>query len=281
MTSKRAVLTIFDFKDYKSFVRHKVDAQSGPRSGQRSALAAAMSCQLAYLSKVLNHSTGAELSLEQAEAAAHFFSLNKVELSYFIALVSEARAGTESLKEYWREQAKQIHSESRQLVSRIHFDQPLNESEMAAYYSEWYYSAIHMCVGIRGFQTPEKIAGYFKLDLTTVQKTLNFLLTAKLVKKVQARYELSHRKIHLKKDSPYVGKHHLNWKLQAMNNLGQPHSSDLHYTSVVTLSKDDFEKIRLLFFEAIEKARSTVAESEEQILACYALDFFKFNSRTI
>lgn len=272
---KRTTSNIFDFKDYKAFILNRIDTQVGSRSGQRSALAAAMACQLAYLSKVLNSSSASDLSLEQAEAAARFFALNKVETSYFIALVSESRAGTESLKEYWREQAKNLVHESRQLASRIQFDQPLNDTEMAIYYSEWYYSAVHVCVGIEHLQKPEKMASYLNLKLEVVQSVLNFLKSANLVKKVGDRYQMANRKIHLKKDSPYVGKHHLNWKLQAMNNLGTHDSTDMHYTSVVSISKSDFEKMRMMFFEMITQARTTVAESDEQILACYAVDLFK------
>lgn len=277
MTTKRSVSNLFDFSDYRAFILFKLDDQQGPRSGQRSALAAAMACQLAYLSKVLNSSSGADLSLEQAEAAARFFSLNKVETSYFIALVSEARAGTETLKEYWREQTQSLKRESRQLSSRIHFDQPLSEPEMAVYYSEWYYAAVHVCVSIERLQKPEKIASYLNLNLETVQRALNFLKAANLVKKVGDHYQMANRKIHLKKDSPFVGKHHLNWKLQAMNNLGVQDNTDMHYTSVVSISKADFEKMRMMFFEMIDKARETVANSEEQVLACYAVDLFKYN----
>jgi len=276
MTMKRSVANIFGFKDYKSFLLAELETQPG-RSGQRSALASAMGCQLAYLSKVLHPDSEAHLSLEQAEAAARFFALNKVETSYFITRVSEARAGTESLKEYWREQAKNLIHESRELSSRIHFEQPLTLAEMSIYYSEWYYAAIHVCVGVESLQKPEKMAAYLKLDLEVVQRTLHFLKAAHLIRRVGDRYEMASRKIHLKKDSPFVGKHHFNWKLQAMNNIGSLDSSDMHYTSVVTLSKKDFEKIRLLFMESIEKARSVVADSEEQIMACYAIDFFKYN----
>lgn len=277
MTTKRATHTVFDFKDYRAYLLSKLTPQEGLRSGQRSALAAAMSCQLAYLSKVLN-SAQADLSLEQAEAACRFFALNKLETSYFIALVSEARAGTESLKEYWKDQARHLAQESHQLAPRIQFEQPLSDSEMSIYYSEWYYSAIHVCVSIDKFQKPEKIASYLNLPLETVIKTLNFLKSVNLVKKVGDHYHMSTRRIHLKKNSPHVSRHHLNWKLQAMHNVGSQDAMDVHYTSVVSIAESDFQKMRSLFMEMIEKARTTVASSEEQVLACYALDFFKFKN---
>lgn len=56
--------SIFDYSDYKAFIL-SVD-QSRPR-GFRKSLAAAIPCQTAYVSQVLNG--GAHFNLEQAEAA--------------------------------------------------------------------------------------------------------------------------------------------------------------------------------------------------------------------
>lgn len=266
-------ISVFDFIDYKKFIVSHLDTPTKERSGRRSAMARSMGCKLAYLSRVLN--ADADLSLEQAEAACRFLTLSKLETSYFLALVAHARAGTSRLREYWLNEITRLKQERRSLKSRISFEQPLTESQRLIYYSHWYFVAIHVCVGIESVQTPEQIAKYLRLPLGTVLKTLRFLHGAGLIAKKGEAYFPTQKRLHVSKESPLVARHHLNWKLQAMENLAKESESDLHYSSVVSISKDDFEEIRAILFELIEKVRSKVARSKDEVLVCYALDLFQ------
>ncbi|HEY1080196.1 MAG TPA: hypothetical protein VGE46_08860, partial [Bdellovibrio sp.] len=69
--SKR--LHLYDFEDYKAYLRHRAEAERGVKS----ALAKALNCQSAYISQVLNEN--AHLSLEQGDAANTFFAHSEKE----------------------------------------------------------------------------------------------------------------------------------------------------------------------------------------------------------
>ena len=60
-----------------------------------------------------------------------------------------------------------------------------------------------------------------------------------------------------------------------MRSLEQQNDSDLHYSSVVSISHDDVLKIKADLIKQIENTKAVVKASPEEELCCFALDFFK------
>lgn len=266
---------VFDFKDYKSCLQWLLDAASQHSKGQKTLLAAAMGCQPSYLSRVFGGL--AHLSLEQVESAARHFVLSKPESAYFIALLGEERAGTQALKDYWRRQQKRALEERLELKNRVDLENPLTEEQKATYFSSWHMAAVHAAVAIESLQTISSIASYLRLSKTLVRSDLDFLCAHGLVKRVDGKFTIGNRALHLAKESPLVQKHHLNWKLRSMDALNQPKASDLHYCSLVALSRSDLEKLKERMLSAVEEIRGTVAASKEETLACYSLEIFELD----
>ncbi len=68
----------------------------------------------------------------------------------------------------------------------------------------------------------------------------------------------------------------MNWRIKAIENLEKNISSEgLHYSSVITLSNADFEKISEVLIQAIEMNKITIKDSSSEIPACFNIDFFK------
>jgi hypothetical protein len=79
----------------------------------------------------------------------------------------------------------------------------------------------------------------------------------------------------LEKESPFIIKHHTNWRLKAIQSFEQESERELHYTSVISLSQSDVLKLKTLFVNSIDKYNEIVRPSKEEACYCLCLDFFK------
>ena len=87
--------------------------------------------------------------------------------------------------------------------------------------------------------------------------------------------KVGNARLHLAGDSPLIQKHHINWRLKAIQNLEDDSSKSLHYSSIVSLAASDAEVIHEQLIQTIQKLKSVVRESPEEELRSICLDFFK------
>lgn len=261
----------FEFKNYKDFLREVEN--SGHIRAFRSYLADVAGCQNAYISQVLNGHQ--HLSLEQAEKVAEKFALGADEKAFFLNLVQHARAGSTSLKKFFADQIKASVEKRLTVRNRVNTGETLKEADQVTYYSEWYYSAIHVLVTIHAFRTEEKIAARLALPATTVHKAVEFLIGCGLLEEKKGQLSTGQARLFLGGDSPLIFRHHANWRLHVLQSFHRATDEDLHYSSVVTISHKDSEQIREMLIQAIQKAKTVVRESPEEELYSFCLDFYK------
>src|SRR6185437_4362530 len=91
--------SIFEFTDYKAYLRAWIAARPRAGHGEKSRIAEAASCHLAYVSQVLNAS--AHFSAEQLVALSDYLGQNEEERDYFLLLLSRARAGSRRLERFY------------------------------------------------------------------------------------------------------------------------------------------------------------------------------------
>ena len=60
-----------------------------------------------------------------------------------------------------------------------------------------------------------------------------------------------------------------------MVQVDQAKDEDLHYSTVVTLSEQDFRKIKESLLQTIEEARETIRKSPEEKLCSFCVDFYE------
>jgi len=262
--------SIFDYQDYKTFLNDIMGLK--PR-GHRSRLAEALRCHTAYITLVL--SGNAHLSLEQAELANQFLGHSEEESHFFILLVQLGRAGTTSLQNYFQNQLKAVSNKRLELKNRLQFKKTLSAEDQSIYYSSWHYAAVHILLSIPALRTKDALAHYLRLPSKKIAEVLDFLVKAGLVEtKDDQSYVIGTTHIHLPHDSPMISKHHSNWRMRAIESFDSEALTDLHYSSVVTMSKKDGAKIRAILIKAIEDVRSVVKDSPEEEGFCYTLDLF-------
>lgn len=81
-------------------------------------------------------------------------------------------------------------------------------------------------------------------------------------------------RIHLGHDSPMISKHHTNWRIQAVRSFERETPQELHYSGVISISREDLPRVREALVRALEEVRRIVKDSKDEAVYCYALDLF-------
>ncbi|WP_408098897.1 TIGR02147 family protein [Peredibacter sp. HCB2-198] len=267
-------MEIFSFDDYKDYIK-SVLASKG--HGSRLLFAEALNCQSAYITRVLNHD--AHLSLEQAVDASAFFELTQDEEDFFLLLVQFAKAGTKRLKDMSRKKIKEIREKRALLSNRINIKDELDEVMQAKYYSKWYYAAIHILITIPEYRDKKSISSYLGLPMSVVNEATDFLIETGLIAASKEGFNSGKGRIFLKGDSPFITQHHENWRMRAIENINLSGKNNIHFSSVYSLSKKDFEQIKEKLLTHLQEVREIVRPSKEEELCVLTLDFFSLESQ--
>jgi uncharacterized protein (TIGR02147 family) len=276
-------IDIFEFNDYKVFMKAWLKHRPNGGRGEKSRLAGAIGCNSTYISHVLNGS--ADLSLEQAIGVSHYMGHNESESHYFYLLVSHARAGTTALKGFLRKDIEKLLSERRNLKARLKAEGNVSEQAKTRFYSRWYYLAIVISLAVEKLRTPEALAASLGLDLNVILAALDFLNSVGIIQKEpNGFYTAGRAPFHLERESPMIAKHHANWRLRALEAIdsaaAEGHEDEVHYSSVISIALKDQAKIQEILIRAIEEVRSAVRSSEpEEAVFSYGIDFFRVTQR--
>jgi uncharacterized protein (TIGR02147 family) len=266
-------VSIYNYKDYKKYLSDMCLKENSNLKGPKARLAEFIGCQLAYLSQVLNGE--ANLSSEQAEACNRFFGHNKRESIYFLNIVHYVKAGTENLKKFYSDQINEILEEQKLVAKRLNLNKTLTPEIQARYYSSWDYLAVNIAVSVAGFQSQKELSEKLGLSVERLSEVLNFLEENSLVKKEGDQYSIGESGFHLAAGSPFLVKHHTNWRIQAIRSLDDMKTEDLHYSSVISCDQKDIPQIKEALLSAVEKVRKIVRESENvDSLMSYSIDMF-------
>jgi uncharacterized protein (TIGR02147 family) len=265
------VKDIFQFDDYRRYLVSALDAD-GER-GRRSRLAEALRCQPAFVSRVLKGE--ADFSQEHGMVVNVFLDHRDEESEYFMVLLDYERAGTKPLKDFHYRKILQMRAR-RQIVSeRIGVKKGLSEADQATYYSAWYFSAFHILLLVPEFRTPARLAERLKLPLTLVKDVLDFLLSVGLAVVDEKGYHPGLSRIHLRADSPMISKHHMNWRLRAMQGLEAKDPENLHYSGPICISKEVSTQIREMILRLLSEAEPLIRGAKDEEVYCLDIDFFK------
>jgi len=266
-------MSVFNHTDYRDLVLELLEKKG---RGSKVKLAAALNCQPGHVSQVLNKNK-VHFSPENIIKISNFLKLPLDQEEYLLNLFYKERAGSKELREYHEVKMRKMQSENLTFAKQLkRRNTELDEVSISTYYSHWSYCCIHMLVSIPEFNTVDNIARKLNLSKSMVTKVLNFLVDKELISKNQEKHSVGEARIHLKKDSPLIKCHHQNFRVKAINSLEAENDFDLHYSSVMTLSKDDILKIRNLILEFISKKDVILLPSLNEDIICMNLDLFKF-----
>jgi uncharacterized protein (TIGR02147 family) len=263
---------IFEFNNYRSFLLDFEESRKPIERGFRSKIADAIGCQNGYVSRVLNGA--ADFSSEQGLKISSFLGLNQNEQSFFILLIEKERAGTKELKDFYSKKLQKDREDFFNIKSHVGEARTLTDFEQSVYYSSWHYLAVHMLITLDGFSEKKVIAEAIGASEETVSKILLFLLQTGIITEKNRSLKAGVTQIHLNRESPLIRQHHTNLRIAAIQTLHNDSATDVHYSTLSTLSRNDCEKIRVLIMATIQSYTSIVKPSKEEELYGFNIDFY-------
>ena len=262
---------LFDFSHYRDYLIEALPTH-GEERGSRTKLATQLGVQKGFISSILHG--GAELSLEQGMRVSHFLSHTEDERDYFLLLVQMARAGSNDLETHFSKKIQEMITKRKQIRERIQVKDALSEGDQLHYYSNWHYTAIHMCLRIKKRQTIHAISRYLGLPSQRVFEVLDFFVKTGIASHLGDIFEVGPTRLHISADSPHVARHHTNWRMQAIQSLDRRAPEDLHYSLVMSISKDAALKIREALLRSIQSLEPVIRDAHDEEVVALTIDLF-------
>jgi uncharacterized protein (TIGR02147 family) len=267
-------MTIFNYSDYKLYIRERVQQMPHRGRGQFRQMALHLDVNSTVISQIFKGDR--QLSPEQGLKLGQYFGFSDLETRFLLNLIHKERAGTQELKNYHLQEEKKLAKEAKNVKSRIIEHKEISDEHKALFYSNWYYSGIRMLSAIPGHQTVDEIAEYFELNRGVVQKAVTFLVEAGLCIEKDGKIIVGPQSTHLDASSPLINNHRRNWRVKALEKMNQPQDEDLFYSGPMSLSESDATILREELVALIAKFLKRGHKSPEEKLACLNIDWFSF-----
>lgn len=269
-------MSAFEFKNYKTYM-NKVLTTTGKSRGMRSKLAERLGCNVGFISQVLKGDS--HFSFEHSVEICDFLNLYDEERDYFLLLVHYAKAGSHKLKQHYTKEIDALLAKREEIKNRVKASSKLTDNDYAEYYSHAYIITVHMALSIPEYQTKDALINKFGLTHKQLIHALNFLSNRGLIiEKPDGGYKTGTTRIHLSKESPFISKHHTNWRMEAIKALDKSNEDNMHYSSVLTLSKKDYFKIKDILLNSIESVEKVLLPSKDEELVVINIDLFNLRN---
>lgn len=265
-------MKIFEFTNYKHFLRHFISQQPRKGRGLIKNLGDYLRIDPSQVSQVLSGSK--DFTEEQALMASKFLGLNELETEFFMVLIKIERAGTELLQDHYRAKRDKLKIDSLDLAKRVNQDRILSDYEKSIFYSSYLYSVIRLTTSLGDGQTLGDITERFRISREKASEILNFLTMTNLCSEKNGTYRMGTQHTHIERGSPFLSRHHHNWRVKALEKSEFISDKELQFTGPVSLSNKDFEAIREILVEAVSKSLAKVKASEPSDVACLLIDWF-------
>lgn len=264
---------IFDFNDFRRFLRAYIALRPKRGFGESKKMASHLAVSSTFFSQVLSGLK--QLSTEQANALSEYIGLSDLETEYFFYLVCLDRAGTLKLKKFCEKKISELKEESLKLSKRVEFKKSLSEEEKAVFYSNPLFAMISLYASTKeNGVSLEEIEERFEISRSKSSEMLRFLVETGLCTENSGRYKMGTQSTHVGLGSPHLIKHHTNWRLRALQAAENLDEIELMYTVQVSLSEKDFEKLREEMVQFIKIFLETVYSSPAEELANLNIDWF-------
>jgi uncharacterized protein (TIGR02147 family) len=264
-------VALFDYDDYKKFVRDFVREMPHAGRGQYRRMAASIRVHTTLISHVFRGSK--DLTPEQACGLAAFLGLQDLDADYLLALVERNRAGSKELATAIERRLATLRERHQELEHRLPGARTLSREERATFYSQWYYSAVRLAASLPDMDDEGAIAARLKLPKERVHQALTFLLDAGLLAREDGKYRLVAKRTHLGSRSPLAPAHHRNWRVQSMSRYESMSSRDFAFTAPISLSRADFARVRELIVQVVADVAKVVEPSDCEELAILNIDW--------
>src|SRR5262249_7231757 len=153
------------------------------------------------------------------------------------------RAGDQRTKDFFAEKVAKIRSKGSTLKEQLRKQTQMNLEEQAVFYSDWSYSAVRLACALPNGGSVDRIAQMLNIPDLKVAKIVAFLLKSGLCKLSNGRLTYNVFSTYVDSSSPFAKKLHDNWRMRSIQ-YGSSDQDDLMFTSAVTLTPEDFLRLR-------------------------------------
>ncbi len=259
--------SVFEFDSYKKAMSYFLLKEG--RRGQLSRAAETLQCQPSFLSRVIKSEV--HLTLDHAYLLTQFWGMNPSERDYFQTLVEHERAAAAHYKSFLATRLSELKRSHESLQNRVQKDNFSLPEREAIYFSSWHWSALHFLVSIPEFQSVSALSSRLGLTEMLTKTYLEQLQIFGLVREDRGRWQYAGGQFHIPKNSPFVVLHHQNWRHRAVLDAQVFNGDSVHYTTVLTLSRPDVERLKnlvLSFISETENIARPSAPEESVVLNC-------------
>ena len=266
-------MTVFEYQNYKEFANAWVRSHPKEGYGMYSKIAHFLDSNSVMMTQIFKGPR--DLSSEQAVKLSRFMGLSTLESDYLLLLVQRERAGTEELRKIYTRQLDNLRTQGQAIKNRIKHEQ-LTDQDKAMFYANWSVIATWLGATIPTLSSSSALSEHLRIPENQIADALRFLFDKGLLLKTKGRIDFGTNVIHVGHDSPFVSKHHTNWRVKALQEMNQKRASDLFYTAPMTLSERLMPKLREKLMLFIQELTKEVAASPSKKLACLNIDWFEF-----
>lgn len=266
--------TVFECDGYRQLLRESFPGK-GEARGRRKLLAEHLGCQTSFLSLVLTEKN--HMSEEMFLETCQFLKFQKPEIEFALLLYHFERASSQSLRDYYQNAIQQSLQELTKVDQMLKQEERLSPQLTMKYYSSWIYQAIHIASTLQKGVALHELAELFALKEERLQEPVEFLLKHHLIKKSQGRYMAGVQRIHLSRQSPLAALSHSSWRAESLRQMAFPQKDHLHFSSIYSLAKSDYKKIKKLIEDAILATDALVTPSPEEELCFLGVDLYRYS----
>lgn len=265
-------MKIYEFLDYKNYINTWILNQPKGGRGQIKSMASFLRVSTTLLSQVLKGDK--HFSLETAAELTEYFGFDENESEYFLLMLDHQRAGSHKLKKLLERKLKKEQEKASDLKNRIKKTRELTDQDKMTFYSSWHYSGFRLMSALPDMNDVTSIAQRLNVNMTTANRVMEFLIETGLCKINQGKITYGDLLTHVGNDSPFVVKHHQNWRIKGFSEMENRSSKNLFYTFPMALSDEATEQIRLLLPGIIEQVKDIAAPSDSEQVRCLNIDWF-------
>jgi uncharacterized protein (TIGR02147 family) len=272
-------MVLLNFDDYRVYLRSYLKKLPHKGRGELSKIAKYLRINTTWLSQIL--SGAKEFNIDQVIELGTYLDLSPIEIEYFFLLVQYERAGAHKTKSFIKNKIQNLKTESLKLQNQVPHEKKLDDSEKAIFYSSWIYSAIHLFISTQKTGVNlEDVIHEFQIKRTRALEILNFLLKSNLCCKTQEKFKISTQSTFIDRSSPFLHKHHSNWRIKAIEKSENLCDEELMFTAPISISKKDFMEVRDDLVLILKKISTRVQASNPELLANLNIDLFWINQNS-
>jgi len=265
-------MSIFEIENYKVALNAVIQDRRKLQKALSKKLAEHLNIHPSMISQVLTGSK--DFSEEQMILVCEFLGLPPLESQYLLVSLQIERAGSQKLKTYFENLRSEIRKKALQVSERVYKNRALTNEEKAIFYSSWMYPTVHLLTTLVRKPHFEEICARLDITPSKAREILDFLVGLEMVIEENGVFSSGPVATHLEKKSPLLVKHHTNWRLKAIQYADHLSDQELMYSANISVSRQDFDRIREDLMTTIQKFVHVVQASPAEEIAQFNLDFF-------